>query len=189
MSLSTYYPNSTNCDAWRDATGSSAWLDYTYPDPSVTHYNGTELSTISTDDNNYVAATTAGGINRHVGHKILFKIAEAVGSISKVTLTVKVANNINGNPWYLSLGAYNGTGWAMLYTLDNQGSGTKATYTYDITGNITNYISGGNFYALVQDKQPGPSGTTSCNLYYAKLDVTYALPVAKGRIALLGVGS
>lgn len=177
MPTSVYYPNSTNCTAYKWSEVASGDQRNKSPNdrgktPSDIITEGTEMTsteknTVSTDDNNYVrvygetniAATSVRG-----AVMVKYVISESESIVDQLDQLCRAAwyNDLEVNGWvYFYLWDFDASTW---YDLNDAIQGlTKDTHTSTISTNPEKYIDGsGVIYFLVWDYSGYYKGAGGC---------------------------
>jgi outer membrane protein assembly factor BamB len=122
-------------------------------------FSTSEYDKIKVDDGEFQSDVTTGTASNYAAHRFNFTILESAADISKINVTW------NGKGWHDSEGADNGT-YLYIYNFsatsapyydelaNNNGVGTDATLTGEVTSGISNYINSGNVTVLVKQKSP-----------------------------------
>ena len=110
--MTVYVPNyDENNEGWSNGSATSGY--YSYPEPET--YEATPLSTVSSDDNNYLYDGAGGGpSNYRAGFKWKFYISEDVADISSIDLLVKhETSGANSAQSSFGIAIYDGTDWEI----------------------------------------------------------------------------
>ena len=165
-----------------NGTGGAGYMVYNgaYGPPAVwgkpsTAITAAEENTISADDANFVRRNGCGG--SYIEFRGIVNIAEAVGTISQIDVTVKAAPGLSFSFDTMTQHSANfsTSAWVSQNVVVLPASYTKATYTYSLTGgDITDAISGTGDLEVLQSWIHNHGGTASIlDIYYVEVVVTY----------------
>jgi len=166
----TYLPNSTNCTGWYGYDANRPPNTLAMDDE--TQLSGAQLNTISADDDNSVDTDPGGA--KIAGHHIRYKITEAEGTVTDITLTSKgYGYHVTAATYafYLYIWNFDSTTWELL---DSHTTGSKDTATGSITSNWPNYIDGdGYVHALIMNAGTGDIVNALYD-YYNEMIISYS---------------
>ena len=166
--ISSYTPDDASCAAWY---GESETLPGALTEHDDSAYSGANLTTVSTDDTNYVAATVV--FYNYAGHRVYFVVDAAPGDVLGLDVTLKPFVDAGGAWAYLYIYNYDTSLFELLDSYEWSGPGDDGVKTLmgSITSGAADYVNNNGGTYEVSLKLVGDNANDSY-LAYCQLDVT-----------------